>query len=60
MKKQSQNCNGETDYPISNDKIKNCYTPNGETYPLCKGKLEKKECKKCNLYEDMIEPYDYI
>lgn len=46
-------------YPISQEKIDDCYTPNGETYPLCKGIPDKKECKECNLFEDMIDPYDY-
>jgi hypothetical protein len=29
-----------------------CYTPNDETYPLCKGTIGK-HCKQCCLYEDM-------
>lgn len=49
-----QNGSGEIKegYPISKDKIDTCYTPNGETYPLCKGKEGRKECEECNLFED--------
>lgn len=37
-----------------------CYTPNDNPYPLCKGSEKAiHECKKCCLYEDMDEnPYD--
>ncbi|MFF2532292.1 hypothetical protein ACFVS2_25620 [Brevibacillus sp. NPDC058079] len=53
MNKLSQICNGQAeDYPISKDKLDNCYTPNGETYPLCKGKIGKSECNACNVYEE--------
>lgn len=52
--------NGEIDYPISQYKIDNCFIPNGETYPLCKGQVGNKHCKECNLFEDMVEPYDYV
>lgn len=58
MSKQSEirsNSIIEKEYPISQDKINNCYVPNGETYPLCKGRLGDEECKECNLFEDMIE-----
>lgn len=34
-----------------------CYTPNNDTYPLCKGNGEQK-CKHCCLYEDMEETHD--
>lgn len=51
---------GEIENPISNFKLENCYQPNGETYPLCKGQEGNILCKKCNLYENMIEPYDYM
>jgi len=31
-----------------------CYTPNDDTYPLCRGRGTKdKLCKQCALYEDM-------
>ena len=34
------------------------YTPNGDTYPLCKGHLlTKYECNKCSVYEDIDEDY---
>jgi hypothetical protein len=42
---------GEVEYPISKYKMDNCYTPNGKTYPLCKGRADNEECKNCNLYE---------
>lgn len=51
-------CNGEIEAPISKEKMDNCYIPNGETYPLCKGQLGNNECKSCNLYEDMSWSYD--
>lgn len=60
MNAKLQNMKGEVDYPISKEKIDNCYTPNGQTYPLCKGKERNNQCKDCNLYEDMTEPYDNI
>ena len=50
----SQNSREVTDFPISQEKINNCYMPNGENYPLCKGILGKKECKECNLFEDIV------
>ena len=28
----------EIDKPISDFKLKNCYSPNSKIYPLCKGK----------------------
>lgn len=51
-------CKGEIEYPISNEKMDSCYISNGETYPLCKGQPDNKECNDCNLYEDMAEPSD--
>ena len=53
----NQNCDGNTAPPISKDKLNNCYKANGETYPLCKG---AKDSKECNLYEDMVESCDNI
>lgn len=42
-------------------KTPECYIPNNNIYPLCKGnKKPLYDCKYCCLYEDMIEPYDYI
>ena len=35
-----------------------CYNPNNDTHPLCKGTGED-VCNYCCLYENMIEPYDY-
>lgn len=60
MNKQLQNVESEIDYPISKEKIENCYKSNGETYPLCKGKYGDDKCNYCNLYENMTEPYDDI
>lgn len=41
-----------------------CYRPNNNPYPLCRGarnasELIKKDCRNCGLYEDMDEPEDY-
>lgn len=55
--KENTSC-GEEGTPIDDFKLDNCYTPNGETYPLCKGQLGNKLCKNCNVYENMAEPYD--
>ena len=52
-----QNCQRSIeveDYPISQEKIDNCYMPNAETYSLCKGNLGKEECKECNLFDGMV------
>ena len=54
----SQVCCGEFESPIDEFKLENCYIPNGETYPLCKGQDGNNKCKNCNVYENMIEPYD--
>jgi len=36
-----------------------CYTPNNDTYPLCKGKSTlSDECKNCCLFENMTEEVD--
>jgi hypothetical protein len=33
-----------------------CYTPNDDPYPLCKGNADQlHECRECCLYEDMDE-----
>ena len=44
-------CSGKVESPISEEKLKSCYSCNGDIYPLCKGKVEKSECISCNVYE---------
>lgn len=41
----------EYEYPISNFKLENCYSPSGKEYPLCKGQKGNKDCLECNVYE---------
>lgn len=60
-------CHNEIDYICvtfieTKEELKpKCYVPNNDTYPLCKGNINNKEqCNHCALYENMIEPYDYV
>jgi hypothetical protein len=41
---------------IKNSEKPECYTPNNDPYPLCKGNNNSlHNCEDCCLYEDMIE-----
>lgn len=60
-------CHNEIDYICvtlieAQEELKpKCYVLNNDTYPLCKGNVNNKaHCNYCALYENMIEPYDYV
>jgi len=40
-----------------NERPPECYVPNANPYPLCRGNGSE-ECKSCFLYENMIEGWE--